>query len=331
MAKGEENQLAVVITYRLLRVIRKLAISRIRFLLLFFIIAWLTSAGLFYWSEHIVAGRADVDWLTSLYWALITMATVGYGDIVPSRGIGWAVAAVAAVFGISVYTLFISTIADRFLEATVKASMGLGKLVDKEIVVIGEGPICEEAINELLVNRDKERIGWIMTSQPKVPPKIDFVVGELNEETLIRGGVGEAYKVIVCFEDDSKAIHATALVKRVNPNVKIVVLAKNQQTVKILEMLGADIIITMSILGRLLASGGFEPMVVRFISDATTAREGVDIAQEEIKEETSVESLESTGKRVVAIVRDNRIEIPSEKQSVRPGDIVIYVREQEKK
>jgi len=318
----------VVIAYRLLRVIKRLAVSKIKFLLLFFMVAWLSSAGLFYWSEHILAGRSDVDWATSLYWALITMATVGYGDIVPSRGVGWVVAAIAAVFGISVYTLFISTIADRFLEATVKASMGLGRLVGKDIVVVGEGPICEEAINELLANRDKDSIGWILNSQPRIPPKIDFVVGDLDEDTLERGGVKDAIKVIICYEDDSKAIHATALVKRVNPNAKVVVLAKNEQTVKILEMLGADIIITMSILGRLLASGGFEPMVVRFISDATTAREGLDIAQEELSKEMLVRDLETRGRRVVAVMRGEDILVPNEEDKLQPGDVVIYVKEQ---
>ncbi|MEB3780175.1 MAG: hypothetical protein GSR85_08090 [Desulfurococcales archaeon] len=61
-------------------------------------------------------------------------------------------ASVAAVCGIAVYTLFISTLADYFMDATVKAATGLGVLHGKRIFVVGEGPVCEEAIRELVAN-----------------------------------------------------------------------------------------------------------------------------------------------------------------------------------
>ncbi len=318
--------MSAVITYRLIKILSKLARSREKFLLVFFLAAWLTSTALFYLSEHIIAGRPDVDIWTSLYWAIITMATVGYGDVTPTRGLGWAVAGLAAIFGIAVYTLFISTLADRFLEATVKASMGLGTLRGKRIIVIGEGPICDEAVDELVANGLAEETGWIRETMPKGEVPVEFIVGELNERTLRRGGVGEAEKVIVCYEDDSKAIHAVALTKKINRNVHITVLAKNRMTMDILEMLGANLIIPISILGRLLASGGFEPGVVRFISDITSAREGLDIKEETISMPTTTEELESRkGVKIVAVERGNRILYPSEAKNLRIGDKIIYI------
>ena len=318
--------MSAVITYRLIRLVSKLARSRERFLLVFFIAAWLTSTALFYISEHIVAGRPDVDIWTSLYWAIITMATVGYGDITPTRGLGWAVAGLAAVFGIAVYTLFISTLADRFLEATVKASMGLGVIRGKRIVVIGEGPICDEAIDELVANELAEDTGWIRETMPRGEVPVEFIVGELNERTLRRGGVGEAEKVIICYEDDSKAIHATALTRKINRRVHVTVLAKNRTTMDILEMLGANLIIPISILGRLLASGGFEPGVVRFISDITSAREGLDIKEETVSKPVSTEILErERGVKIVAIERGNKILYPSEAEELKEGDKIIYI------
>ena len=318
--------MVVVITYRLLRVLAKLGRNKVALLLVFFFAAWFTSAGLFYWSEHVVKGRSDIDVWTSLYWALITMATVGYGDVVPSRGPGWAVAGMAAIFGIAIYTLFISTLADRFLEATVKASMGLGRLRGKKIIVIGEGPICDEAVDELVANGLAEASGWIRETMPKGEPPIEFIVGELNEKTLRRGGVDEADSVIICYEDDSKAIHATALAKRVNPRARITVLAKDRNTMDILEMLGATLIIPMSILGRLLASGSFEPSVAKFLSDVTTSRKGLDIREETVSEPSSLAELErERGVRIVAVEREGRLLRPEEAGELRRGDKIIYL------
>ncbi len=321
--------MSLQVSYRLLRIIRLLAVSRVRLLLLFFLASWLFSAGLFYYVEHVHDGRPDIDFEASLYWALITMATVGYGDIVPSRGLGWAVAGFTAVLGIAVYTLFISTIADRFLEATVKASMGLGRLHGKKIVVVGEGPLCETSIEELLANNLGSVTGWILTSQPQTPPRVDHVVGPLNEETLRRGGAGEAERAIICFQDDSKVIHAAALLKRVNRNIHVTAVARDPETERILEVLGVETIIPVSILGRLLASGGFEPAVVRLIGDATTRKGRLDLREQTVEEPATVEELEARlGARIIAVARRNGVlEVARPHTRVEPGDRIVYLEE----
>ncbi len=318
--------MVVVITYRILKALRHITRNRVLLLLIFFIATWSISTVLFYWSEHVKAGRSDIDIWTSMYWALITMATVGYGDVVPSRGPGWAVAGLTAVFGIAVYTLFISTIADRFLEATVKASMGLGRLHDKEIIVIGEGPVCQEAVKELVANKLAKKTGWIKEELPKGDPGVDYIVGQLDEDTFRRAGVDRAGKIIVCYEDDSKSIYAVALARKINRNAKITVLARGEDTIHILEMLGADTIIPMSIIGRLLASGSFEPSVVKFMSDVTSARGGLDIKEHRASREASVQQFEEMLEgRVVALEREGRLLLPREGETVRPGDKIIYV------
>lgn len=50
-----------------------------------------------------------------LWWAFVTITTVGYGDIVPQTGAGRAVASLAMIFGILVYSLVIANITN-FLE-----------------------------------------------------------------------------------------------------------------------------------------------------------------------------------------------------------------------
>jgi voltage-gated potassium channel len=221
--------LIVVLPRKIRRLLARLARRRVILLAIIFAAFWLTGSILFYYTE-----APRVSFGESLYWALITMSTVGYGDIVPSTPPARAVAAATAVFGIATYTLLISTLADYFLEATVKAAMGMGRLRGKRFVVVGEGPACEEAVRELAANGLADETGWARESQPKGDPGVDFIVGELGEETLRRAGVAEAGHVIVCYDDDSKNLHAAALARKLNPTASISTIARDELVADIL-------------------------------------------------------------------------------------------------
>ncbi|MCE4620679.1 MAG: ion channel [Desulfurococcales archaeon] len=312
------------VIYRKLRlVVHRLARRRFLLLALIFSTLWILSALLFYIAEHerITLGE-------SFYWALITMATVGYGDIVPTTTAGRVVAGLAAVFGIAVYTLFISTLADYFLDATVRAAMGLGVLRHKKILVVGEGPVCDEAVRELVANGYRDEVGWLRETQPKGRPPVDYVVGGLDEEDLERAGLEGVEHVIVCYEDDSKNLHAAALVKSLNPKAKVTVLAKDKATMRILKQMGVDSIVPMSVLGRLLASTAFEPAVTAFISDATSAREGVDLSEQEATGMETIEEIEKeSGARVVAVIDPGgNVRIPKPGEKPGKGEKIVLVR-----
>ena len=318
--------MSVFVSFRLRRIVRRLAYGRVGLILVFFTVSWLVSAALFYYSEHVRAGRHDVDFEASLYWALITMATVGYGDITPSRGLGWVVAGLTAVLGIGVYTLFISTVAERFMDATVRKALGLGGLKGKRIILVGGGPFCEEALRELERNGLLAVTGLVLESQPSHPLEADYTVGPLSLRTLAKAGVGSAESVILCSDDDSRNVHAAALVRRLNPRARIASVYRDESARDILELLGVNVLIPVSILGRLLASGGFEPGVVRFVSEATTAAGKIDLREVVVTgdPEEAVRNAESTG-IIIAIVRGGEVLLPEEAGRPRRGDRIIVL------
>ena len=60
-----------------------------------------------------------VGYGNSLYWALSTMTTVGYGDVTPHSPLAKVIACVMMIFGISFFALVTGAIAQRFLAAGV--------------------------------------------------------------------------------------------------------------------------------------------------------------------------------------------------------------------
>ncbi len=240
------------------------------------------NALLFYYFEK-DAWAAEGEDLTiprALYWSIITMATVGYGDVVPKTGPGMAVAVVDAVLGIASYSLLVSLIAEQLLSSTMKKAWGLAWLKNRDVVVIGDSEECIEAMDEIKRNMSHAKISWVTNKQPNITIDVDYVVGNLiDTETLHRGGVDKARYVIVCPRDDSLGVHIALLARKLNPNARIIPLARNSKTAEVLEAAGFQYVVPSSITARILASMVFEKNVAVLISDLTTIKGVGDLVE----------------------------------------------------
>lgn len=258
------------LTVRLRRVFRAAFKRRITYIATLFVAVAVINALLFYYFE---GWREDVDLPTAFYWSVITMATIGYGDITPVTWAGRALAMEAAVVGITAFTIVVSVIAEEFISRTTRKLMGLGKLKRVDILVVGDSDACREAIREVRLNIPHAEIGWLMPEPPKQPPKdIEFVAGDIDDEdTLKRARADKVNNIIVCYRDDSKALHTVLALRRVNKRAKIVALTASSRTAEFIKEAGADFVIPAKILGRIAASAIFEPSVAHFINDVTSA------------------------------------------------------------
>ncbi|MEP6906378.1 MAG: ion transporter [Pseudoxanthomonas sp.] len=112
------NYLIVIRVLRLLRVFRILklvqysseagvlitSLLRSRYKILVFLCALLTVVTIFGSLMYVIEGPAHgfTSIPTSMYWAVVTMATVGFGDISPTTGFGRLVTSVLILIGYSV-------------------------------------------------------------------------------------------------------------------------------------------------------------------------------------------------------------------------------------
>ena len=67
------------------------------------------SAYIFYYFEKDINAQVN-DYWDALWWALCTVSTVGYGDVVPITGLGRITGAVLIIFGVMFFLGFIAVL-----------------------------------------------------------------------------------------------------------------------------------------------------------------------------------------------------------------------------
>ncbi|AFK21826.1 calcium-gated potassium channel protein [Pyrococcus sp. ST04] len=231
----------------------------------------------------------NIDFFTALYWAVITMSTIGYGDITPTTEGGRVVAMIAAVAGISSFTALVSLIAEYFLTSSLRRMMGMHSVkFNDHYVVIGKGAGVKAFIEELISAMDRgevEKRGVVVIveseeekRQLNLPEEVEVIVGDpTEEETLRRASIEKAKHVIITLENDSKSVFVTLKVKRLS-KAKIHVEALREESVPILKTAGAErVVLSRGLAGRLLASSIFEPEVVDVLEDLMASSTGHDL------------------------------------------------------
>jgi voltage-gated potassium channel len=105
--------------YRALRIMNRVLHIRKEELVLtisMMLILLVISSALMYHAEHAAQPEHFPDIPATMWWSIVTLTTVGYGDVYPVTGLGKALAAVIAVFGIGMVALPAGIIGSGFVE-----------------------------------------------------------------------------------------------------------------------------------------------------------------------------------------------------------------------
>ena len=79
-----------------------------------FSVAFVLSSSLIYYAEHKVQPEDFRSIPDAMYWSIITLTTVGYGDVSPITVFGKGIAAITAIFGVVVVALLTGIVANSF-------------------------------------------------------------------------------------------------------------------------------------------------------------------------------------------------------------------------
>lgn len=124
--------LRLLVLYRMLRRLgRSYRLSPLQFTGATAGVAWLTGGLAAYVAEPTFHSYGD-----SLWWAITTMTTVGYGDLAPTTPLGRFVGAVLMVIGVSLMASFTATIASYLVEDNTDQVMKQELVMQQELAAL---------------------------------------------------------------------------------------------------------------------------------------------------------------------------------------------------
>ncbi|SEI10615.1 voltage-gated potassium channel [Halobacillus karajensis] len=183
---------------------------------------------------HIIEPANFPTFFDGLWWAIVTGATVGYGDYVPLSTMGKIVAMGLILSGGGLVTFYMATIS----ATTVKHEKDLteGKVDFKgsdHLVIIGWNERTRHLINMLEQQNLHERIVLIDRSMDRLQQNmasVHFVHGSAtNEEILEKANVGKARMAIITADpsleeeqSDQAVIHQIVSLKGHHPGLFII-------------------------------------------------------------------------------------------------------------
>lgn len=150
-----------------------------------------TFGSIFYLLEFGINENIDT-YLDSLYWALVTISTVGYGDIAPITPLGQVVSMFGIIFGIAlisfVTSVMVSAFSERFDQLRNQESIKHTNKMKDVVIIYGYGYLGETIAKKL-------------HNESKYEP----VIIE-NDEDKVKNIVEDGYKVIHADASSAKII-----------------------------------------------------------------------------------------------------------------------------
>ena len=96
----------------------------------------LIAALIMFSTVGLVVFEKDISWPNALWWSMVTLTTVGYGDIAPTTFGGRLIGAITMLFGIGVLGMFTASIASVFVEQKLRMNRGMSSFdFDNHIII----------------------------------------------------------------------------------------------------------------------------------------------------------------------------------------------------
>jgi voltage-gated potassium channel len=263
------------------------ATDKVKAVVLFVLLLWYTTAGFLYFE---LPAKPDLGWGDGIWWSLVTMATVGYGDLFPATPAGrFLVGVPAMVFGIGFLGYLISAIAGSLLESRSRRLKGMVDLkLDDHVLLVNYNGLDTilRLVHELRADPATRGKTLVLVDETlaELPPEladldVHFVKGDpTRDETLGRASAATATHAIVLAKEpgnphsDDHNLVTTLVLESLNPKLFSVVEVISPGKIRQVELAGADSVIcaaqlTSGLIVQELQDPGIKDLVLDLLSD----------------------------------------------------------------
>ena len=211
----------------------------------------------------------ELSFFDSFYLTIISLMTVGYGDIVPESDAGKRFALILIPFGVAVVTYATGAVASYFIEHQLSEKVwnkrmehSIKKLED-HIIVCGLGRVGKQVFEQL--HEEGVLVVYIHDSEDDLvsilPEGTLRIIGSPLEEGILKeANVEKAKGLIAALPSDSDNVFITIKAKALNEKIEVVARVENAGSEEVLLRAGASRVVNPSTIGgRELVSSVLRP------------------------------------------------------------------------
>ena len=198
-----------------------------------------------------IAGYMLIDrWnlLDSFYMVIITISTVGYGEIHPQSTAGRIFTSTLIVTGVATmlygFGVFAETLADNAFgkyRRERQLERDLSRLRD-HFIICGYGRIGTQIVAEFedhkvpyaVIDQTEEAVGRL-----RAEDRLHIEGDASSEELLKQAGIERARGLISAVDSDERAVYIVLAARALNPNLYIIARAGRPESIRRLELAGA--------------------------------------------------------------------------------------------
>ena len=297
-------------------------------------------------SGYLLIGGPGTSIVDALYMTFITIATIGYGEIIDMTGKpgGRIFTMVIAFAGIGVTSYIFSKLTAFIVAGELNEALRRRRMLKRiaqlsgHYIVCGAGRVGANVALELdktgrafvLIDVDPAQI----TAHEERYAHAMHVLGDGTENELLeQAGIGRAAGLFAVTGDDSRNLVITLSAKQLNPACRVVARCHEVNYFSKMERVGADAIVSPDFTGGMrIVSSMVRPHVVSFLDEMLRSDENLRVEEVKVTSGTTPASIEtfaptSTDYVVLALKVGGRETVfnPPSDRIIQPGDVIIVM------
>ncbi len=295
--------------------------------------------------------RGDYPFIDCLYMTVISLTSVGYGEVLPISGnmTAQVFTMVLITVGLGVILYGISSLAALFIEGEVSGYLRENKMKNRikklngHYIVCGGGATGFPLLRELINNREQAVL--IEKDETKMERYQDiadilWILGDATDDGVLSdAGIDKARGILITLPSDKDSLYVTMSARMLNPDLNIISRVVNPELRAKLRKAGADRVVCPNSIGALrMASEMIRPVAVDFL-DTMLRSEQSDLriheisitAESGIRGKSIIESrLKERFGLLVLGMRDSRGKLefnPSPDKPLEAGSVLVVMGE----
>ncbi len=247
----------------------------------------------------------DYTWVDALYMTIITITTVGFGEVHPLTDASKIFTIFMILTSISIYGYLVSVVSEYLSNTTLMEALRTAKILKQIDSLEGHTIVCGYGRNGRqaafkLKNHKKSCV--VIEKSPELLKEIEedgflCVEGDATDDTsLLHAGIEKAKSLITALPSDADNLYVVLSSRQLNANTTIVSRANNESSQHKLKIAGADnIIMPDKIGGDHMAALLVTPDLVEFVNrislDGESSANLEEIAVEDLPKEYLLKSI----------------------------------------